>query len=318
MIDPVRVAANLYTGLTRLFPREFQGAFGEELQDVFYSMAKEAVFTGGTQALTVVCLRELHDLPGNILHEHLAGLRKTIMHSRFLGSVSPARSAGQGALGFGLGFGLLIVVRWLSDPRNAMMFTHYGASLLRETLMFSLMAALGWLMICRSVFSPLQIKRISVASLQIGGLGGLLGTSFIGFSYHVFGSQLYMIPFFGTLVQFTAAVIYGAFFGAIFGFLEGRGERLIHLAWHGSACFGFSFLISEAAFRLFYLLPVSWSWRQEYWVIPLAVTAAISGSIGGALLGWVVGQEKPPQPTRRVEILSAGADRSILEDGKLI
>ena len=152
MIHPVRIATNWYARLIRLYPPEFQCDFGEELQIVFHSMLKEAVQRGGALPLAGVFLKELHDLPGNILHEHLASLRKAFKQDRLPGRISPALTAGRGAIGFGLGFGLLIIFRWLFDPQNDIIFTNLGANLLRESLLFGFMAAMGWVMVGALVF----------------------------------------------------------------------------------------------------------------------------------------------------------------------
>jgi uncharacterized membrane protein len=318
MINSVRIATNLYSRLIRLYPPEFQGNFGEELETVFHSMVKEAVQTGGVLPLAGVFLQELHDLPGNILHEHLASLRKVFKQDRLPGRISPALTAGRGAIGFGLGFGLLIILRWLLDPQNAIMFTNVGTGLMRETLLFSFMATLGWLMVGLSVFSPGMMKRLVVTSLLLGAMGGFLATAFVSFSFNVFKAQVQTVPSLNILIQFTGAVIYGAFFGAVFGFLGGQRARLIRMAVCGSACFGVSFLISEGVFRLLYLLPYSWSWRLEFWAVPLAASAAIEGLIAGALLGWMVGREKPPKPAHRAAIMVTRSNQHILEDEKMI
>ncbi|MGB8212284.1 MAG: hypothetical protein WCE68_01885 [Anaerolineales bacterium] len=316
MINPVRGLTSLYAKLIRLFPPQFQCDFGEELQIVFHSRAKEAIQTGGALALVGVCAQELHDLPGNILHEHLDSLRKAFKRGNHPGLITPARSAGRGALGFGLGFGLLIVLRWLLDPQNDIMFTNVGAGLIRETLLFSLMATLGWVMIGLSAFPRTMIKKVTVTSSLLGAAGGFLATTFVNFSFNYFSARLHSIPFLGMLIQFTGALIYGAFFGAVFGFLGDWRARLIPMAVCGSACFGISFLISEEAFRLFYLLPFSLSWRLEFWAIPLAASAAIEGLIAGAFLGWMVGREKPPKPAWRAAITLIGNDQSIFEGRK--
>ena len=58
-----------YTKLLNLYPSGFRSTFAEEMEAVFGEALAEA-FKRGALAIIRVCLRELVDLPGNVLREH--------------------------------------------------------------------------------------------------------------------------------------------------------------------------------------------------------------------------------------------------------
>ena len=64
-----------YGLLIRLFPRRFRDEFGEEMTAVFTQVMMEAV-ERGRWAVTTVYLRELRDLPLNLVREHWHSLTK--------------------------------------------------------------------------------------------------------------------------------------------------------------------------------------------------------------------------------------------------
>ncbi|MRS04867.1 hypothetical protein EG832_16875 [bacterium] len=97
-----KVLAVIYGFCVSLFPANFRDEFGDELKSVFEAMLKDAMRSGGW-SVAAVCLRELRDLPVNLLRaylekKHIIGL----LHSQ------PVRFAWKGAFGFGLSFGLII------------------------------------------------------------------------------------------------------------------------------------------------------------------------------------------------------------------
>jgi len=124
----------------------------EELQIVFHSMVKEADQKGGALPLAGVFLQEFHDLPGNILHEYWPVCARPSSKTVSLDGSPGAYCRARGDW-FRLGFGLLIIFRWLFDPQNDIIFTNLGANLLRETLLFGLMAAMGWVMVVVRFFA---------------------------------------------------------------------------------------------------------------------------------------------------------------------
>ena len=75
MMASIQGIAKIYGMLLRLFPRDFQNEFREEMEDVFTASLEEAAKTGTTLVVRA-CFFELFDLPVNLLVEHLSNLRK--------------------------------------------------------------------------------------------------------------------------------------------------------------------------------------------------------------------------------------------------
>lgn len=59
----------VYALLLRLYPHRFQAEFRAEMQAVFVASVNEAA-QGGPARLAATCLRELFELPGNLIREH--------------------------------------------------------------------------------------------------------------------------------------------------------------------------------------------------------------------------------------------------------
>ena len=75
MTASIQGVAKIYWILLRLFPRDFQYEFREEMEDVFTATLEEAAKTS-TILVIRACFFELFDLPVNLLVEHLSNLRK--------------------------------------------------------------------------------------------------------------------------------------------------------------------------------------------------------------------------------------------------
>ncbi len=92
----------LYRRLIHLYPAAFQAEFGEEMLDVFAEKLAEA-----ERRVFMVALRELADLPFNLLQEHLHNSEFNHMLERILTHQKYSRQRQAAALGFALAFGLL-------------------------------------------------------------------------------------------------------------------------------------------------------------------------------------------------------------------
>lgn len=209
-----------------------------------------------------------------------------------------------------MGYFLLIFLRWVSDPMNDLMFHNTGLGLLRETLLLSMIAVVGWSFLGHSIFSLRNNKILGTASLLLGGLGGYLATLFIFTSFSALPDHTRSAQYAGTLIQFEGALILGAFTGAVFGLLEGHHHRLLHISIFSALSFGVSHLLCEWVFHLLYLLPYADYWRNGPWFIPLALAASVQGLVGGALLGWIVARERPSRPTRLSLLVIAAKNQS--------
>lgn len=72
----------IYGLLLTLYPQEYRGEFGEELQMVFNSSLNDAMKNGRPEVIVLI-MRELVSLPAAIIHEHLRERRKAHMMKTF-------------------------------------------------------------------------------------------------------------------------------------------------------------------------------------------------------------------------------------------
>ena len=311
MIDPVAISTHIFGWCTSLFPLEFQREFREELQGVFSCKAREAIQKAGFVGLLEVCWRELRDLPTNVLREHAESFRKKVSRKLLDGVPGGWRRVGQGAIGFGIGMAIWILMRWLIDPTNNSMFTHYWAGLFRETVMFGFVGATGWFMISRPLFPAPKVWQLVKWGAITGAAGGLAATLFVSSSFRlVMAHPGWHFP--GYLIQTVGALICGAGYGMPILWEPGDRKSASLLTLLASAFFGIGFWISEVAFLLYLRLNIPMGWRMHFWGLPLAISAAIDGLVAGGLLAWLAGRVKPrlpkPEPEgeqKRLSILAS-------------
>jgi hypothetical protein len=108
MIALIQGISKIYSLLLRLFPRDFQKEFKEEMEDVFTANLEDAA---KTSAILVVraCLFELFDLPVNLAVEHLSNLRKGNVMKTISFEVGRYRIVLMAALGMMVGW---VLVSW--------------------------------------------------------------------------------------------------------------------------------------------------------------------------------------------------------------
>ena len=281
---------NSYAFLIRLYPTDFRAEFDAEMESVFSSRLHELAREGNWSALAVVCLRELVELPLNLVREYASRLIKEIRLGNELPALDPKRASLLGALGFGMGFGLLILLRAIINPANDDLLTNFGAAWLRETFLFAVMGVLGGALIGFSGKSA----RISTRLALAGGLGccigGSLGTLFLYWFYR-FGFPGWVAEttpaWLNYLPQMIAAMLIGALSGAALGVSQGNRQQTVRLAQAGAIGFAAAHIPSEIGFSLARIFWMNTQYAQ-FWVVPLAFSALISGLIGGAILGWVM------------------------------
>jgi len=273
-------------------------------------MAEDALEADGRKGLLKFWFRELRDLPRNLLREHYSHLQKLASTVKFFNPFSSA--AFRGALGFGIGIFLLIILRWISDPDNNLLFENLSLGLLRETLLFSMISVIGWSFLGHSIFSTRNKKILGTASVFLGGLGGFVSTHFVFSSLSAMTYQTKITNHLGILIQFEGALIFGAFIGAVFGLLEGHHHRLLHLSIFSSLGFGVAHLLAEWVFHLLYLLPYADYWKHGPWFIPLALASSVQGLVGGAVLGWILERERPSRSTRLTVLVIAAKNQSAI------
>ncbi len=111
----------LYRRLIHLYPAAFRAEFGEELLGVF----AEKLAGAGSRA-PAAALRELADLPFNLLQEHLHDSEMNHMLERILTHQKYSRQRQAAALGFALAFALLELANGLLQILSASFSRYVG------------------------------------------------------------------------------------------------------------------------------------------------------------------------------------------------
>jgi len=299
-MNTIRHLTNSYERLLKLYPADFHAEFGEEMAGVF-ACALQDVSRSGLFALGAVCLRELVDFPKNLLREYASRMGKKFGMKTPLPFLSPRQGASLEALGFGLGFALLILLRALVDPANNTILVNFGSTWIRETLLFMLIGSLGGGLIGAGSRSFLIMKRFIIAATLGSGLGGCLGTLFL-YLYYRFGMNgvFHQTPLLNVFAVLSAIILTGTMTGSALGLAQGNQLQVARLARAGAVGFGIAYLFGQAAFasmRIFWADTV----YSELWFIPLTLNTMFIGIIGGAILGWAVGWATDKTPTELVE-----------------
>lgn len=282
-----RYLTESYAKLLTLYPADFQAEFGEEILSVFGKALKEAS-CNGLSALIAVCLRELADLPKNLLREYVNKVRKDAAMKIQPPVFDSRNTAMLGALGFGLGYALLIVLRTIIDPYNHTILHNFGVTWVRETLLFMLIGALGGAFIGTGNQATRQIGRFALAGTLGSGMGGCLGTLLLFLYYH-FGvnGDFDRAPLLNLAVTWIGVMLIGSLTGCALGIAQNSKKQAFRLACAGAIGFGVSFIISELIF-----IPARAALFQteffQYWAILLTFSTLIAGAIGGAILGWAM------------------------------
>lgn len=287
-MNATRHILGTYEKLLNLYPADFRAEFGEEMADVFASALRD-VSRRGLHSILAICLRELVDFPKNLLREYASRLGKKFCLNTPLPLLSPKQGASLGALGFGLGFALLILLRALADPANSTILVNFGLTWPYETLLFMLIGALGGGLIGAGSRSFLLMKRFIIAGTLGSGLGGSLGTLFL-YLYYRFGMNgaIHQAPLLNILATLSVSTLLGALTGAALGWAQGIQQQAARLARAGAVGFGIAYLFGQATFasmRIFWANTV----YSELWFIPLTLNTMFIGIIGGAVLGWAMG-----------------------------
>lgn len=294
-MDYVKIVLRINSWCTGLFPKEYRNKFKDESQDVFRSLAEDSFRNGGKNGLIKFFLKEMRDFPRNLVQEYLVLFGRNLSKIRMSQTdIAPIR---QGALGFGIGFCFLIIFRWLLDSNTNLISENFVLKSLRETLFFSVIAILGWAFLSQTIQSAKKKNFLLVLSFVFGALGGFTSTVFVHITTHYLARYFGEMPFLRLLIQTVSAMIYGTSIGAVFGLHDKWKHRFLRMALIGCLSFGCGYLVFELSFHLICTLLLSNLWRSEYWFIPLALTSAIHGIFGGALLGWFMRVEDHTKPT---------------------
>jgi hypothetical protein len=264
-----------YTKLLRLYPRAFLDEFGEEMLATFSASLVEVTMCSGRNVL-VLALREFRGLLTGAVREHARRLKEP--------TPRPKHLALRGALGFGVGYGLLIVLRYLVDLPVSLSGVTFDAAFLREVGGFTLIGALVAVLVGTS---GARRSLVSVVLLTLGlAAAGALATLFLRVTHSLLegAHPSAAVPrLTQILVQTTAQVVIGGLSGAMLGAARWGRPAILRQALMGCAAFGVPFLVVEGFYTLATVLPVRWP--PVGWVIPLSIFAATFGVLAGACLG---------------------------------
>ncbi len=113
MKQPIRIIARVYAWMVGLYPASYSARFEQEMVTLFCELMSDAA-QKGLPALLVVCFREFWDLPANLIDAHLSnrsGGERPMLQLQF--NDQAIRTARWGAIGFGVGFALINLSRYL-------------------------------------------------------------------------------------------------------------------------------------------------------------------------------------------------------------
>lgn len=278
-----RIIKLIYAALLRLYPYRFQTEFRDEMQAVFAATISDAARAGVMSAI-VACLRELRDLPMNLLREHWLNYEEAFM-SNFHFSSDPRRSALWGALGFGVAFALAktISVGWLSA----------------SVILYALAGAIGGALFCVAGESRKHIRLFASIGALAFGIGHLVASLMTIFLATNVSPDSAVVPFILVLLE---PVTIGALVGILIGAVWNDWKRMKHLALASIVRFGLGRLaglvlslivwgIGQAmdSYRSGLNGQIS-SWLVSMMsVMTITVASVVSGIVGGAVLGLNIG-----------------------------
>lgn len=263
----------LFSLLLHLFPKAYRQEYGEELQAVFDQSLEDAMRTGKGNAI-VVFLRELIDLPGTVLHEHLREKRKNKMNGKVSSRFDFSQGSRYEPLAVFLPFIGLYVLFLLVSALHAYMYS-------------------------------LQIRSSVVGTLTgLIFLGAIFSLYAIGFRM---GTPRWFLPYLGFLLAVLSLYIFSAVFGTpiYFMFRDLRDQSLlvVDILWDGIYWYG----LLSAILLLVVLGRVSPTFRRfrDDWTLPCFV---LYGGVPFAL--WVTFDEymgDEPYTLSAFLVLAAGA-----------
>jgi len=292
MMASIQGVSKIYGMLLRLFPRDFQNEFKQEMVDVFTANLAEAEKTS-TTLVVGACFFELCDLPVNLLVEHLSVLRKGNIMETFSYEFSRSRAVLMAALGMMVGW-VLINVEGQYIHTLAQILPYWALDLV-QTIVFTVPVVLCGMML--GIVAGVGRR----AFLRIGlwaAAGGVLG-HLVTFPIRMVNTAIlaraatysqWEYELVGLLTLLAVLCTYGFFNGAGLGFAFG--------GWKGCKKFALIGLIANAVGILAgYFIASSVSSRVYLYLglQPSYITWSIMGALAGGVLGWFLGKEKQPK-----------------------
>ena len=281
MKSTVQFSRLVYAAFMQLYPYKFQVEFADEMQVVFATVVADAAKSGAA-FVVVVCLRELRDLPINLLREHWLIFKETFMKNLQF-SKNPGLSAWWGAVGFGMTFAVIKIVA----------FTWHNSSM----ILYALAGALGGALFGLACESRKQV-----------GLIALLGALALGLGYPVvrllefnFATSISPQSSAVVLIVLLEPVVIGTLVGILIGAVQKDWKQSVRLAFASAVGFGLGrvagFALSLIVWGIVQAIDShrpGFNGQLSSWVVsvgsimPWVVTSIVSGIVGGAILGLTV------------------------------
>ena len=281
------ICKRIFNLLLHLYPTKFQHEYGEELQSDFDRLLEEARSVSSWEFLSV-CLRELRDLPVNLLRTHLGKKRMYgILHSPSF------RFGWKGALAFGVSF---VVVNMLDRVINTALvqFVLFNfqvwmgdasqqtwdlANMLESVLSYSVASIVGGFLFAVIFTGKFRFWRFA-------GFG-IIGFLVPGLIYRVLMFSTYInLPWFGWAMD----AIVGLSLGAIIALFAESRPKKIALAGAGAILYP---LLVNSSFRLIYsLFPPAYpgiTTSTEVYrrvILGFMIVGLFYGFLMGMMLGW--------------------------------
>ena len=294
MMASIQDLTKIYGMLLRLFPRNFQDEFKQEMLDVFSANLAEAAQTG-TSRVVRACFFELLDLPFNLLVEHLSAFRKGNSMETFSFEFNHSRAILMAALGMLVGW-VLINVEGQFIHTLFQILPSWALDLL-QTIVYTVPVVLcGLLLGVAAGVGRRAFLRIGVWTAAGGILGHLVTFPIRMFNTAMLAKVINLPQWESELVGLLAllAVLctYGFFNGAGLGFAFGGWKACKKFALIGLAANAVGILVG-------YFMATSVS-NKVYLYLglqPSYITWSIMGAMAGGILGWFLGKESRPEPS---------------------
>ena len=291
MTNILRRITNTYRLLLRLYPGSFRSQFEEQMLLDFIDMATDAS-KNGSYPLLVFCLHELFDLPISLIRIHLKeGFLIKIFRSRHI------NQALRGALGYGVAFGLAIligelVVLKLFIEENSIIgniqvlyfdwfHTEHGLELIGwlTNAIGSLLSGL----VLGVLFAVLFADRSNYGRyILVGMLGWFLHDAIVGVLWYSANLGFFLGDRHTNYFNTTASIMSGAFLAVIFIAAKSEKKEPVRLLVFGSIAYPliayfyvkllFKLLIIEAPWMFVALLSL-----MAFYLVSVFVIALKSG-----------------------------------------
>jgi hypothetical protein len=235
-------AASVASLFTAFYPRPFRDEFGEEMKDVLEQSFLDADHQGAL-AVCWVALRELADLPANLLREYLRLLgRKDSWIMKRLSPSTPGRAGQFGALGYGLGFallGLFFTTVMVSQGSRSQQPIQLGVVWIAASFVAGCLGGAG---IGLGV-DPRHIRKFALLSGSALALANTISlfAERMGFTWYLLNMNHGDISFGYSLL---GALLVGPLTGLFLGFVQKDLHRGLKLAGTGLLAFALAFFAS--------------------------------------------------------------------------